>query len=613
VAKPGTSRPVLSTLAALLTAAFLAAGCVSIQSGGPVKSLPITQQQDAQNQPYLQFQPSPPRSGWSPKQIVEGFLTASASLGDDGQVAREYLTAPASKTWKRSWSAIVYSKGPNVSNPAYESTPVPVKSTSTKSSGKKSPQPTAKDKATVTITGTVQANLSGYGSYAVPLAQNAAAGSAENPTFTLVKEGGQWRIEDPPVELLLTSDSFQNDYQLRNLYFFDPTGQYLVPDPVYVPVQANASLMNGLVHDLIDPPHDWLWYGTATSTAFPPGTTMPSDVTLDGVTAVVNLGGAIAKARKSVLEQVSGQLLATLSGAGQSGQTVKSIEVEINGNIPDGSLDNPVQLQSRFKAPTGSTANFYYLDKTGNLVGKAGLSGKAVRLSHLGSGFTQLAVSPDGKYVAALNGNGDLYTGTTTGKLVKRSGGGYLSISWDLNDELWATTDDEIMMLPGAGLAAAAPVQVDVVNSDGASDVSGPYTAMKVAPDGVRVAVIVGSGQLRFGAISRQQGARPTQVTYEIRLSPFSVSTETTVFTGVSWYGPDDVIALAEPGPAVTEYPVNGGTATSIPADGQMESISASSGYPLLAGQANNQIAADVSLSGSWMAFNTGASPVYPG
>jgi Lipoprotein LpqB beta-propeller domain len=610
---------VLAVLAALLVAAVLAAGCVSMPSGGPVQSYPITQQQDAQAQPYLQFQPTPPGVGWSPKQIVQGFLTASASLGDDGQVAREYLTPAASKRWRRSWSATVYktSKGPNVSNPAYQSVPVP--STSSKAPGKKiAKQATAKDKATVTITGTVQANLSGYGSYAVPLAQDASPGVTQNPTFTLVKgDNGQWRISEYWPNLLLTNDSFENDYQLRNLYFFDPTGSYLVPDPVYVPVQANAALMNGLVHDLINPPRDWLGYG-ATSTAFPPGTELIGDVTLVGDrTAEVNLRGSIAKAKKAVLEQVSGQLLETLSGAGQSGQTVKSVEVEINGKQwPSDNSQDWVQLQSTFQPPTGATKDFYYLDKTGNLVRAAGLNGKQVRLGHLGTEFTGLAVSPDrkaSKYVAALD-NSDLYTGAIGGKLSKRSGSGYLSISWDPSDELWATTSDEIVMVRAASPANTPPVQVSVVDSNGSSDVTGPYTALRVAPDGVRVALVVGSGQqLRFGAISQQQGARPTQVTYQIRLSPFFVSTQDNYFSSVSWYGPNDVITLADQGPAVTEYPVNGGTSVSIPANAQLETISASSGQPLLAMQTNEQIAGDLSLNSSWMALRAGSSPVYPG
>ena len=41
--------------------------------------------------------------------------------------------------------------------------------------------------------------------------------------------------------LLLTQTQFADDYDLRNLYFFDPTYHYLVPDPVYVPLQASTS------------------------------------------------------------------------------------------------------------------------------------------------------------------------------------------------------------------------------------------------------------------------------------------------------------------------------------------------------------------------------------
>ena len=56
-----------------------------------------------------------------------------------------------------------------------------------------------------------------------------------------MKTGGQWRISSAPSELLLTQDQFADDYELRNLYFFDPSNHYLVPDPVYVPLQASAS------------------------------------------------------------------------------------------------------------------------------------------------------------------------------------------------------------------------------------------------------------------------------------------------------------------------------------------------------------------------------------
>ncbi|MGH3262165.1 MAG: LpqB family beta-propeller domain-containing protein, partial [Trebonia sp.] len=68
-------------LGVLLVVGLAATGCVSMPSGGPVASYPVTQGTAAQNQPYVQIQPQPPGADWTPEQIVEGFLTASASWG----------------------------------------------------------------------------------------------------------------------------------------------------------------------------------------------------------------------------------------------------------------------------------------------------------------------------------------------------------------------------------------------------------------------------------------------------------------------------------------------------------------------------------------------------
>ena len=42
---------------------------------------------------YLQPIPVPPGHGWTPQQIVSGFLAANASFANGHAVAREYLTA----------------------------------------------------------------------------------------------------------------------------------------------------------------------------------------------------------------------------------------------------------------------------------------------------------------------------------------------------------------------------------------------------------------------------------------------------------------------------------------------------------------------------------------
>jgi Lipoprotein LpqB beta-propeller domain/Sporulation and spore germination len=584
----------------LFLAASLA-GCVSLPSGGPVSSYAITQGPGGQSQPYLQSIAQGPGAGWSPAEIVQGFLTASASFGARQQVARDYLTPGTSRKWDPGWSAVVYGNGPNV-QPAVVT-------------GKG-----AKETATVTIGGSVQAVLSGQGGYAVPSA-SAEGPPGGPPTFQLEKVDGQWRISQAPSYRVLTSYQFQLDYQLRNLYFFDPTYSVLVPDPVYVPLQATAAnLMEGLVNDLIHPPADWLSRG-ATYTAFPKRTTTVGDITLTGGTAAVNLGGGITGvATNNLLQKVSAQLLWTLTGSGQSGPAVQSVELSVNGQPrpPPGSDQNPVQQlhQSKYSPPTGASSTFYYVDAAGNLLSSDGPQAKAQMVAHIGAGYSQIAVSPDRQYLAALN-NGSLFIGRVGGPLLKRAGAGYSSMSWDPSDDLWATSEGQIVMLRGAANPAqpqGKPVAVDVVYSDGTSPDTESFTALRVAPDGVRVAIIGGATDLDFGAIVTLPGPRPGQGAVEIVLSPFSVSVPGATFTAVTWYGRDNVITLRDPGPELTEYPVDGGTSTSITAQPHMSWITASSGNPVIAGLPSGGMVFNENLSGTWTAIpGTGISAVYPG
>jgi Lipoprotein LpqB beta-propeller domain/Sporulation and spore germination len=592
------SRPA-RVLAALLVAGLCATGCVSMPTGGPVQSYPVTQAADAQNQPYVQVVPQSPGDGWKPSQIVQGFLTASASFGTYSQVAMEYLTPAEQKGWDPSWSATVYKDGPNVADPAY-------------------PAGTAKNAqtATVRITGTVQANLQGYGNYSVPSASGAGQSADSQPTFTLVKENGQWRISQAPTKFLLTNDSFQNDYQLSKLYFLNPDASYLVPDPVYVPVTASLSdLMNGLVSDLITPPPGWL--SGATKTAFPVGTKI-RNVSLNGVTAVVNLTGAAmvkASGDQAVMQQISSQLFNTLYSVAQSGSagtSVQSLEVEVNDKPWPSSTGqgNAVQQSSVIKPATGSSSVFYYVADTGYLDSQDVNGGSPTRIEQLGTGVSQVAVSRDGSYVAALRGD-TLYTGVLGGVLSKR-GSGYTSISWDIDDDLWAAQGDEIMMFRSA--AGQRQVLGEMVQAA----VTDPYSfenptvtlgPLRVAPDGVRVAIVIGGTMLAYGAISGQQSANP-----QITLSPVQEqAVNASTFSSLTWYGSDDVITLSTPGSALTEYSVSGGSSTSISSDSGMKSITAGSAPPLIAGLSNGGLISDASLMGAWTSIGEGSSPAYPG
>jgi Lipoprotein LpqB beta-propeller domain/Sporulation and spore germination len=587
------ARPLLAVGAALLAAVF-AAGCVSMPTGGPVLSYPVTQGPDAQNQPYIQVVPQPPRPGWSPAEIVEGFLSASASFGDYKEVAKEYLTPQYQTRWTRSWSATVYKSGPDVKGPA--TLPASAKAT-----------------VTVQVTGQAQAYLQSYGSYSVPSASAPDQSSRGPQQFQLTRVGHQWRISHAPTQLLLTSDSFANDYQLRNLYFFDPTGQRLVPDPVYVPLQDNSEdLMNGLVHDLISPPADWLSLDHATRSALPADTKIRK-VAISGVTAVVNLAGSIAKATPETMQQISAQLLRTLADTEQTApnrHAVQSVEVQVDGKAwtPPGQ-GNPVQPARKTTTPHAQP--FYYVDSAGYLNSRLGAQGKPARGLHIGTGASAVAVSPDSRFLAVLRG-GTLYTGLIAGPLTKR-GAGYQSISWDANDDLWASVGDQLFLFRGSQGSKQALSQRAVV---GVADLSSdaPFTALRVAPDGVRVAIVVGGDLLRIGAISGGQGPSPQITLSQVQLKPLNGAS---MFTGLSWYGQDNVITLATPGPALTEYPVSGSSPSpvSIPVDSGIKSISASLGSPLIASLAKGRMVDQVgaSLTNAWSPLGSGNVPTYPG
>lgn len=614
----------LAVLAAV-TGALAVTGCVSVPSAGPVLAYPVTQETGGQNGQNLQYIVAPPTANSNPQQIVSGFLTAAAAYGNEQQVARDYLTPRESKVWNPLWAAYVYQTVPDVRDPVFQSDRSQPTGTCAASGKKEDKQES--ERAIVPVDGKIQANLSGHGTYAV-LSASAPASTPNGPQgFELEQVDGQWRICDAPSELLLTQGQFADDYELRNLYFFDPNDRFLVPDPVYVPLEATTtSLTNRLLEELKTPPVDWL-AGGATQTAIPRGATVT--VLLAGNLATVNLTGTITKAQSA---EVASQLLWTLIGSGQGGSQVESVELIVNGKpyYPANSPVDPVQNKSQAKYTPAAGASrplFYYLDSAGNLYSRdgVGVASKQLRIAKIGTGYSQIAVSQDGKYLAALR-DGALLIGPVDGPLVRQSGSGYATLSWDPTNNLWTTTGSQIFVFrAGAspGSRQAKPIMATVTSNG--SLFTGTFTALQIAPDGVRVAMVLDSDELTFGAIVWKQETGPGLGAVQIELSPFNVSNLASGFTAVTWYGPDNVITLGGPGSTLTEYPVNGGTATSQMLDQTVESITATygqglAGQALIAGIVKDGMIEAPTLTGAWAPILTGgstqlkgSSPTYPG
>jgi hypothetical protein len=263
--------------------------------------------------------------------------------------------------------------------------------------------------------------------------------------------------------------------------------------------------------------------------------------------------------------------------------------------------------QNQKGPPTGARAVYYYLDSAGYLTSRQGTSSRKQEIELVGTGYTQVAVSPSGRYLAALR-NSTLYTGVIGGPLVKQDSG-FTTMSWDGNDNLWTTQGNQVVMFHDT-VTLRQPfgrwVTVPVTVGKGQNI---QFTALRVAPDGVRVALVEDNAVLTFGAISGQQGPNPQITLSQVQLSPPPPANG---FTALSWYGPDNVITLAQPGPVATEYSVSGGNPTPIPVEPGMNTITASLDNLLIAGLTDGSIVADTNLFGAWMTLGYGAAPAYP-
>jgi hypothetical protein len=332
---------------------------------------------------------------------------------------------------------------------------------------------------------------------------------------------------------------------------------------------------------------------------------------------VVNLGGAVYGASEDALHQMSAQLLWTLAGSSSDEPTIQSVELEINGTPWNAGQDSPVQQISSYSSyvPSASAhASFYYTDSHGAVrslspSSQANAPQGALVPGQAGSAdlpLTQVAVSPDGHYVAGLDDTG-LYTGTLARKstLSLRLNGAVGSLSWDIHDDLWVVQNGQIWMLPGRGGSA---VQVTTMLPAGEKVIS-----LKIAPDGVRCALLVsgaGGTQLLLAAIAGSGSQASIG-------RAFRISADNLQFTALTWYDADNVIALrgAAGQPVLDDVAINGGDVTPYPAPRGITSITADGpANPLVAGLSNGQMSTLATPGGLWSGVvAAGRFPAYPG
>lgn len=622
------------------------AGCVGMPDSGSPGSFGATPQDSTQDSEFIRALPAGPEANWSPSEIVQGFLYAAASYPVYSAVARQYLVSAASKAWSPSWSVKVLDKvlpGDADMGPGGR-------------------------QATVDVTGTVQASFNGIGQY-VGAQQNPGGTPTAGWQFKLVKVNGRWRITNPPQFRMLTEPDFSQVYKPQDLYFFDPNGQVLVPDAVFVPAgTSSASLVTNLVRALLNNPQTrWLQNDdnpiSPAVTEFPPHTTI--SVAVDGPTATVNLGGAAARADSTTREEIAAQLVWTLTGQQQSALNIQAVQLEIDGQpwtpraapCPGGGgqSQSPAQKKVMYGCydpyPAATSAAFYYAVDgqawsrcapesqvmTGS-IGPAVAVFSRTSVARLNppcgayvkatspagppsqprgvAPLSMVVVSPDHKYAAGVSPGETVVDVWASGDAKPSSSlaaSGITAIGWDRRDYLWVAQN--------GNTSVVVPTSNSYHQIQNAFD--GKITGLGIAPDGVRVAAIVQTGLVRQLELAAIDTGQPPSGRLSNPFASMSIGPSVRLGPNISdpialtWYDADDLLVLDGTGAGTTlwEAPVDGQPATRLPdvLPGAISITANSAQNALVAGLSGNQLEVSASLEGPWQPLVSGGqNPAFP-
>jgi len=203
--------PVHARAALLLGVLALLTGCVGMPTEGPVEVSQVDP--GAYTAPGSSYDPLPPQAGQSPTEVVGGFLEAMKATPTGTSVARQFLTTGAQDSWKPERGIVTYGELGSTSGQSAVSTEL----TDVNRYDRRGAWVRTEDDARL--------------------------------DFVLTTEDGEWRIARAPNAMVVPDSWFDDWYQRVSLYYFDPTAQILVPEPVFVPQgdQFASSLVRGLL------------------------------------------------------------------------------------------------------------------------------------------------------------------------------------------------------------------------------------------------------------------------------------------------------------------------------------------------------------------------------
>ncbi|AZA12916.1 MtrAB system accessory lipoprotein LpqB [Corynebacterium choanae] len=164
-----------------------------------------------------------PKPGQEPDLLLRDFFTASAKPAQKHQAARAYLTDTAAAAWDDTTGTLIVNRIDLISEPGASA-----------------------DSITYSVRGDVVGQL-GTGGVFTPQKLDYEA------QIELVKANGEWRISTLPAGVVMERNELRNRYTPRDLFFFNPTGKWLVPDRRWV-YDGQSNLDTALLSLLMEGP-----------------------------------------------------------------------------------------------------------------------------------------------------------------------------------------------------------------------------------------------------------------------------------------------------------------------------------------------------------------------
>ncbi|GHJ45761.1 hypothetical protein Cs7R123_31030 [Catellatospora sp. TT07R-123] len=322
-------------------------------------------------------------------------------------------------------------------------------------------------------------------------------------------------ITKPPNDLLLIDTAVPRYYDVRPVYFLSSgDASTLVPDLRYLPRAVPPEQQgNRLLEWLVNGPSSWLDRAVAR---LPEGTARRGNITLSTDNVTVNLTASVSDA--TALDNLAAQLWWTLRpDRSNRGLQLRTESVPVTTSTAYLSK-NAAVLES-----TGQDGPRRYAVVDGSLrrVPSGPATAPPLALGNVNQNVVVAAVSRRAEAVALVRkryGRHQLWIGTADRIVYSGLEGDSMSAPTWLDrgkSKLLVIVDGKIHAVEGEGAGAHAPVHDERL--------PGRVTAMSVAPDGRRMALVIG-GKLYVAALIRDGN----------RLSSFSIGQPRLVPTGLS-------------------------------------------------------------------------------